>query len=265
MSLLNQLFLLLVVVNMSKLHIGKNGMQGHEMVMSSGMSISINNKTGNITVEALDGLLRKFYWDDKIRQAKMMYRSERWYGAYGAYSPGGRSDVHMVIEEGQQHFCSQLEAQEWLIFQDPKMNFIFTKDGLVVGWYKEYNRVKNGHPDILNVEIFQLYVLGKKPVDLPNAQDSLFTITYSKDYVDKVKIGQFQPNTPKMIEQRMYSGKSIDMMEERGITPKQVENCIEKGKIRKKGDYPWYSYFPSSGGMLFVTIDKDGRVVRVVN
>ncbi|MDO9392287.1 MAG: DUF4258 domain-containing protein [bacterium] len=238
---------------------------GNEMVMSEGMSISIKNKTGVIRIEALGNLTRKFFWDGNVDQTKMTYREGRWFGNYGAYSPGGRSDVHIVIEEGQQHFCSQLEAEEWLMIQDPKMNYIFTKDGLAVGWYKEFNRIKDGFPDILLVDVIQVYISGIKPVDLANAQDSLFTVTFSKDYIDKVKIGQFQPSIPKMIGQRMYSGISIDIMKERGITAEQVENSIAKGEILKKGDFVSYIYFKRGEDLVWATIDKDGRVVLVGN
>ena len=234
---------------------------GNEMVMSEGMSISIKNKTGVIRIEALGNLTRKFYWDGNVDQTKMTYREGRWFGNYGAYSPGGRSDVHIVIEEGQQHFCSQLEAEEWLMLQDPKKNFIFTKDGLTVGWYKEYNKTRYGAPDALLVDIIQVYICGKKPVNLTNSQDSLFAVTFNKDYIDNVKIGKFKSNIPKMIEQRMYSGKSIDIMKERGIKPDKVERCITKGTILKEGDY--ISYIGRADDFLWVTIDKDNRVVLV--
>lgn len=261
MYLLKQIIILLVAVNMSKLHIGNNGMKSHEMVMCQGMSISIMNKTGSIRIEALDDLTRIFYWDGNIEQAKMVYRGERWFGKYGAYSAGGRSDVHIVVEEGQYHFCSQLEAEEWLKLQDPKKNYIYTKDGLVVGWYKEYNRIKDGFPDALLVDIVQIYIFGKKPINLANAQDSLFTVTYKNDYVDKIKISQFQPSIPKKIGKRMYSGMSIDIMEERGFKPDKVERCIAKGIILKEGDY--ISYIGRTDDFLWVTLDKDNRVVLV--
>lgn len=233
----------------------------NEMVMSKGMSIQVKNTTGSIRIEALDDLTRKYNWDGNVKQTKMRYRDERWNGAYGAYSPGGRSDVHIVIEEGQQQFCSQKEAEEWLMLQDPKMNFIFTKDGLAVGWYKEYNNIKYGAPDALLVDIIQVYLSGKKPIDLANAQDSLFTVTYSNSYIDDIKIGQLQPSVPKMIGQRMYSGKAIDLMQEKGIKPENIEQCIAKGTTSTIGDYICYAGRPHD--FLWVIIDKNNRVVLV--
>lgn len=247
---------------------------GNEMVMSEGMSISIKNKTGIINIEALGNLTRKFYWDGNVDQTKMTYRAGRWFGNYGAYSPGGRSDVHIVIEEGQQHFCSQLEAEEWLMLQDPKMNYIFTKDGLALGWYKEYNRIKDGYPDVLSIDVIQVYISGKKPDNLANAQDSLFTVTFSKDYLDNVKISKFKSSIPKMIGQRMYSGKSIDIMENQGITAKQIEHCISEGKVLEEGGrvtplrklgYKEYTYFSRREGVIWAILDKENRAVLVGN
>jgi hypothetical protein len=229
------------------------------MAMSKGMTISVKSKIGNLSIEALDELTRKLYWDDRTKQVKMNYRDERWFGNYGAYSPGGSRDVHIVITDGQQHFCSQQEAIEWLMFPDYIMTSIYTSNGLSISWYKSY-KAQTGGRDILTVLITQIYILGKKPVDLPNAQDSLFTVTYSSDYVDNVKIGQFQPSMPKVIGHRLYSGKAIDIMEEQGISAEQVEHCIAKGissdKYKpddlferseyyanmKKGDYISYTY-----------------------
>jgi len=263
-------FSLLLMSCMPFLH--SNTSHDNERAMSKGMTISVKSKMGNLSIEALDDLTRKLYWDGRTKQVKMDYRNERWFGKYGAYSPGGRSDVHVVIEEGQQHFCSQQEAEEWLLFQDPKMNYIFTKDGLAIGWYKEYNKKKDGFPDVLLVDIVHIYILDKKPTDLSNAQDSLFTITYSNDYVDNVKIGQNRPSVPKIIGQRMYSGMSIDIMEERGITTEQVERCIANGNILKEGailkylkngGYTEYIHTSRWGDVVWAIIDKDNRVVLV--
>lgn len=261
MLLLYQTAVLLITLSMSSPKINK--LHNNEMVMSKGMSIQVKNKTGTIRIEALDDLTRKYYWDGNIRQGKMRYRDKRWYGAYGAYSPGGERDIHIVVEEGQQHFCSQNEAVEWLMFMDPKMNYIYTKDGLLVGWYKETN--PPNYPNVLSVEIYQIYISGKKPVDLPKAQDSLFTITYSDEYIDNIKIGQFEPNKPKMIGQRLYSGRALDIMDEkRFITPKRVETCIVKGKVltEYEGEYICYIY-STFRGVTYVTIDKDKRIVKV--
>jgi hypothetical protein len=271
MPLISKILLLFVAVNMSKLHIDKSSMQEHEMAMSKGMTISIISKIGNLRIDALDDLTRKLYWDGKTRQAIMRYRDERWFGNFGAYSPGGRNDVHIVITDGQQHFCSQQEALEWLMFPDYTKTSIYTSDGLSIMWHKENNAHKGGR-DLLSVDITQIYILGKKAANLPNAQDSLFAITYSKDYADIIQIGKFQPSMPEVIGQRLYSGKAIDIMKEQGISAEQVEHCIAKGissdKYKhddlyersehcanmKKGSYISYTY---------TIIDKDGRVVLV--
>jgi hypothetical protein len=90
----------------------------NEMVMSEGMVIEAINNNGRIKVQAGKGMKRVVYIDNQRVDLEMISRSKRWNGSLGAYSPGGGDPIHIVIEEGQQHFCSINEAMEWLDWQD---------------------------------------------------------------------------------------------------------------------------------------------------
>ena len=105
----------------------------NEMVMSEGMVIEAINNNGSIKVQADKGMKRVVYIDNQRLNLDMIPRSKRWNGSLGAYCPGGGDPIHIVIEEGQQHFCSINEAMEWLDWQDNRMNYVYTSDGLVVG------------------------------------------------------------------------------------------------------------------------------------
>lgn len=45
--------------------------------------------------------------------------------------------MHAVLEEGQQHFSSVDEAQRWLAKREKFMDYVSTRDGLVVGWKQQ--------------------------------------------------------------------------------------------------------------------------------
>jgi hypothetical protein len=74
--------------------------------------------------------------------------------------------MHAVLEEGQQHFSSMDEARDWLAKKDALMDYVWTQDGLVVGW-EQKSRPGDGYL-ALNVEVWQIMINGEKP-DLPGA------------------------------------------------------------------------------------------------
>lgn len=107
----------------------------NELVMNQGMVIEATNDRGTIIIEAGKDLERIYAWDDRRTKVSMWARKKRWLGSLGIYNPQGGREVHTVVEEGQQHFCSEEEALEWLAWQDKRFHYVYTSDGLVVGWY----------------------------------------------------------------------------------------------------------------------------------
>jgi hypothetical protein len=115
----------------------------------------------------------------------MWPRGERWYGSLGLYFPGPgehwqeHEDVsRCVVEEGQQHFKTADDAQEWLA--DRKyMRYVYRDDGLVVGWKKVLARKQ------LNVEVWQIYVNGKKPDKLDGSENDKIKVVGRKVRAEK--------------------------------------------------------------------------------
>lgn len=154
-----------------------------ELVMTQGMKIVATNKSGTIEVEAGRDSRRKYTWEGATREVLLVVRKARWYGSLGLYSPGsgisGTFPPHngisrAVVEEGQQHFNSMEEALKWLNrpWYKDVLNWVYNNRGLVVGWSKAPSRNQ------LNVEVWQIYINGKRPTRLPGANDAAIQVSY---------------------------------------------------------------------------------------
>ena len=154
----------------------------NEIVMSPGMIITASTPTGVISIRAGEGLTRYYTWEGATRSVEMDSRGERWYGSLGLYYPGPGDHwkehsgiTRGVLEEGQQHFKTPQEALLWLRERSqewtPPFPYVYTSNGLVVGWSKTLPRRQ------LNVEVWQIYIDGKKPLMLPGSQNQNIHVT----------------------------------------------------------------------------------------
>lgn len=231
----------------------------NEIVMQNGMEIKAINENGTIHIKAGNNLSRIYSWNNKKIELNLIPRMERWYGSLGIYSPRGNKDIHAVVEEGHQYFCSVREALEWLTWGNQRKKYVYTCDGLVVGWYVTHD--PNSSKSVLNVEVWQFLISGEKPINLPEARDDLI-IVKNRHVNDIQSESTFVQNCPKEIDGRVYSGKALDYMEERNIKSAHVESAINNGTIIEK--YPFITYFIRGDrevGYLWVKVDETGRVV----
>ena len=151
-----------------------------EIVMAPGMTITATTPNGTITVSAGTGMARSYTWDGATRSVQMWPRSQRWNGSLGLYYPGpgfhwksNEGIARGVLEEGQQHFKTVNAALKWIRART-WMPHLYTKSGLVVGWMKVPARRQ------LNVDVWQIYINGRKPSNLPGSQDNKIVVDYSK-------------------------------------------------------------------------------------
>lgn len=149
---------------------------GSEIVMIPGMQITALTADGPLTITCGEGLKRSYTWEGATRSVEMWQRDKRWYGSFGIYYPGPGDHWKMhngisrgVVEEGQQHFQSEEEALAWLR-RRKFMPHVYTADGLVVGWGKTLPRRQ------LNVDVWQIYINGRKPEALPGSQDDKISV-----------------------------------------------------------------------------------------
>jgi hypothetical protein len=140
------------------------------------MKITVTTQMGTIAITAGPGLERSYTWEGATRSVEMWPRTRRWNGSLGLYYPGPGNHwqehhgiTRGVLEEGQQHFEWTSEALKW-IHERNWMPFVYRNDGLMVGWRKDLSRKQ------LNVEIWQIYVDGAKPNNLPGSQDDTILV-----------------------------------------------------------------------------------------
>jgi hypothetical protein len=150
--------------------------KGTEVAMTNGMRITAHTPSGTIAITAGPGRKRSYTWEGATRSVVMDARSERWYGSLGLYYPGPgdhwkphQGITRGVVDEGQQHFKTIAEAMRW-IREHRYLPLVYRNDGLAVGWSKTPERQQ------LNVEVWQIYVGGKKPHRLPGAQDGAIRV-----------------------------------------------------------------------------------------
>ena len=229
--------------------------------MCEGVSVQIVRGDENLSINATGKFSRNYSTNELNIDAELIPRYERWYGSFGAYKPSGNSQTHLILEEGQQHFYSKKEALEWLAWKNKRLRYVYTSNGLVIGW--EYQTTSK-NKKVLSVELLQFYIKGKKPNQLEGSRDDLIRIANNAVCSEKITVGKFQPSPPQKINGRMFSGKAIDIMKERGVSLKQVEAAIKSTVTSKNGNYTfYYNLEPNKGTLFWVQLDQSGRVVLV--
>ncbi len=160
------LILILSVISKDNVH---SEPIGTELVMPEGSVILAKTHLGEIKIKANGGLERIYTWDGASRKAELKPRKTRWFGSFGAYSPGrgfhweeNHGILRGVLEEGQQHFNSLDEAIAWLKLPYHS-NCVYRDDGLAICYSKNIKRFQ------LNVSIWQIYIEGSKPLNPPES------------------------------------------------------------------------------------------------
>ena len=132
-----------------------------ELVMQPGMSITATNSQGTMRIDYIDKYTRRYTWDGNVKTFRHQPRMKHWLGSLGMYCPQGDGSMHAVLEEGQMPFASLGEAYAWLEKSERFMDFVWSEDGLVIGWKKQA-RPDDGYL-ALNVQVWQILVGGQKP------------------------------------------------------------------------------------------------------
>ena len=150
-----------------------------EAVLTNGMVIRVQNRTGLLAITGGSGTERSYVWGNCKWNFKLVSRTGRFYGKLGLYRPGDlalppcEGFTRAVVEESQLHFASPEEAVAY--FSGPwytnQMDVVYNHQGLVVGWAKAPSRRQ------INVDIFQIMIAGHPPTNLPGARDDLISIS----------------------------------------------------------------------------------------
>ena len=233
----------------------------NEIVMCDNMTVDVLRNNERLIIKS-NGLLEREYLLKEFNvKTKLMRRKDRWNGSYGLYKQQGGGDIHLVLEEGYQYFYSEKEAIEWLSWQNERMNYVYTSNGLVVGWEVQ-NKADKSNQKSLAVQVWQFYIRGKKPNKLNGGDDKSINAINSDcipDYSDN-----FIPSRPKVINGRLYTGKAIDMMNEQNVKSNVIEDTIKSGEsFTDNGFITYYNLDPNTSKFIWVKLDASGRVVLV--
>lgn len=235
-----------------------------ERVMAEGMIITADAPAGKMVIEAGKGTHRTYAWGIFSKTFKLKKRYHRWLGSKGLYRSNGDEAVHVVLEEGQQHFFSEEEAGVWLDWQRARMRWVYTSDGLVLGWYTDLNPA-DGLLTLV-VQVWQIYINSEKPKDLTGADDSAISITFTDAFEGELpRVGRFRSHVPKPIDGRWYAGKALDLMQEQKIGAEDVEFVIHRAAARIDGQYLWHSGWTLHPPVkLSVCTDQKGTVLLAI-
>lgn len=154
----------------------------NEIVMPPEARIEATTKTGTIVIQAGKGLKRYYNFDGVTRSVVMIPRPERWYGSLGLYYPGpgfhwfpSHNGISRgVLEEGQRHFSSTDEAMKWLKEASQWYPTVYRDDGLVVAYGKNLTRKQ------LNVDVWQFYINGQKPLKMDGSNNQAIRTSWDK-------------------------------------------------------------------------------------
>ncbi len=146
-----------------------------EFVLSSGMAITATNLNGTVTISAGHGTERRFSGKGWSKRRNLIPRDTRWYGSLGLYDPAASASPYgrLLADEGQLFFKSESEALRYLDAEGDYFKPVFNNRGLVVGYHVE--NMPGGEPT-RSVQVWQIYINGKRPISLPGADDTAVTI-----------------------------------------------------------------------------------------
>lgn len=142
-----------------------------ETVMSPGMRVTAMNPNGTVTITAAEGTLRRYSGNGWQKSSSLIARSTRWNGSLGLYDPASSFSPYgrLLAEEGRIHCTSVSQAMRWLYVGSDRNRPTYTNNGLVFCY--SVSVPPNGGESTRSVELWQLYINGRRPDHLPGAND----------------------------------------------------------------------------------------------
>jgi hypothetical protein len=137
-------------------------------VLSPGKGVIATNKNGTVKIFYISPTSRKYQWDGKARIIKLTARSRSFDGRLGLYDPADSwglnpFEVRAVVQEAVRNFESLREIYAFLRQSSNYMDWVYTSDGLVVGFGRTPARKQ------INIDLWQLLLKGAKPQNLRGA------------------------------------------------------------------------------------------------
>jgi hypothetical protein len=143
----------------------------NDAVLNPGEQIVAKTAAGRIKIEAGPGRRRIYTWDGLRRGAILKPRTQPFPGetGKGLYFNGkpavwapANGITRLDAEEGKRNFDNTSDAKIWM--QIRRLYYTYNDHGLAVGWKRQGNT--------LHVELWQFTIDGKKPTQMPGADDA---------------------------------------------------------------------------------------------
>jgi len=157
-------------------------------VLAEGTKITITSELGSIIISAGKNNERTFSLDDDEKRSFLLKKDNSLMADVGVYSPvrGKSAKLHdrlvrVGLEESLLSYHTLNEPIDFLWkqkFEKPgyDVETIYTDSGLVVQLSKYIKRDKPEPP--LHINIWQVYVMGEKPVKMPGSQNEKIKVNY---------------------------------------------------------------------------------------
>lgn len=150
-----------------------------ELAMSENMVIDAKNKYGVVRIEWKGPLERCFAWEEKHECRTLIPRKERYNGRLGAYDPAETFfwelfTTRIVSEDSKINFENMQDMKLWLIQGSSVFDWVYTDDGLVIGFSKSTERNQ------INIYVYQLLVNNKKPTEIDGSRPENIKISILK-------------------------------------------------------------------------------------
>ncbi len=150
-----------------------------EAVLSPGQSVQATNKNGTIKISYVSPIKRRYEWDNSQRIVTLRARQEPFQGKLGIYEPADAwvllpGKVRLVVDEAIRKFDTQEQIRAALTETSSYMDWVYTADGLVVGFGRTPSRKQ------INIDLFQFLLRGQKPTGLAGARADQIRLTEVK-------------------------------------------------------------------------------------
>jgi len=140
-------------------------------VLSQGQGVYANNRAGAVAIFYISPIKRKYVWDGQSRIVTMIPREEAFLGMTGLYNPAEsiinhQSTNRLVVMESKMYFTNYNDVYTFLKQSSEAMNWVYTNDGLVVGFARNAERHQT------DISLWQIEINRRKPTSLLGSRDA---------------------------------------------------------------------------------------------
>lgn len=152
-----------------------------ELAMSTEMLIKAKNKNGQVSIEWLGPLIRKYKWDNHEEIRTLIPRKTRFMRRLGAYDPADQSifcffcPIRIVADDSVLDFDSIKEVEAFLYQGSAALDWVYNDEGWVVGFSKSPDRSQ------VNINVYKITINGKSPTHMQGSRNDAITLKFKSN------------------------------------------------------------------------------------